>query len=144
MIVNYTIIKKEEDIMSTDRNSEVPRGNKSPHSNIFNSLLAVKATPSKYKNITTSKQTTISFIGIGRKTQADPHVVLDITKDLSKEEIREGWKLHIQAGCQNLLLLEGSDMQKCFSDMGGSSWSKSNNPGEKQTSIGGNVSQCGN
>jgi hypothetical protein len=103
--------------MSTDRTTEVPRGNKSPHSNIFNSLLAVKATPSKYKNVNKSKQTTISFVGLGHK-QPKPQAVVDIMLGGSKEEIREGWKLHIQAGCQNLLLLEGNDMQKCFSDLG--------------------------
>ena len=103
--------------MSTDRTTDVPRGNKSPHSNIVNSLLAVKATPSKYKNVITSKQTTISFVGLGRK-ETKPLAVGDILQNASKEEIREGWKLHIQAGCQNLLLLEGSDMQKCFSDLG--------------------------
>ncbi len=100
--------------MSSDRTPDVPRGNQSLHSNIFNSLLAVKATSSKYKNVTTSKQTNISFIVLGRKTQADSHAVVDMMKDLSKEEIREGWKLHIKSECQNLLLLEGNDMQNCF------------------------------
>ena len=98
--------------MSSERSNDVPRGKISPHSQIFETLLAVKAIKSNYKNVLTAKQTTINFCGLGRTNQVKS---LD---DLTKDEIRAGWKLHIQSGCQSILLAEASDMQKTFSSLG--------------------------